>query len=211
MYERDKGDEMVAETQRPVRVVVVDDDPLVRTGIRLLLRGSVGLVVAGELSGPRGLTEALTELRADVLLMDVVMREESGLSVARRVRLMYPSLRIVLMSSLQGEAIHQDARNVGADMYIPKTAPAAEIIAALTGASASAARATTILTNREIEITERLAAGESNDEIAAALHLSSNTVKTYVSRSMDKTGTANRVQLANWFHETTAPNLLSGE
>ncbi len=149
----------------------------------------------GEFAGHRGLLEAVKDLQPDVLLMDLFMPEESGLSVARRVRLVYPDLRMVLMSSIDNPALYADARNVGVNAFVAKTAPAADFITALVGADSSSKTSTTVLSDREIQVVELLAMGASNEEISAGLHLSQNTVKTYVSRAMDKTDTTNRVQL----------------
>ncbi|WP_307448094.1 MULTISPECIES: response regulator transcription factor [Microbacterium] len=189
-------------------MIVVDDDQLVRTGIRLLLRGSLEVTVVADLSGRTGLLPALAEYDPDVLLMDVVMPEESGLSLARRVRMLHPALRIVLMSSIGDAALHADARNVGVDTFIPKTAPAADLIAALVGEERSAPIDRAVLSDRELQVVELVAAGASNEEISLTLHLSPNTVKTYVSRAMDKTGTSNRVQLALWMQAATGDRLV---
>lgn len=195
-------------SSKPARVLVIDDDPLVRTGIRLLLRGNTSVSIVGEFAGHRGLLEAVKDLQPDVLLMDLFMPEESGLSVARRVRLVYPDLRMVLMSSIDNPALYADARNVGVNAFVAKTAPAADFITALVGADSSSKTSTTVLSDREIQVVELLAMGASNEEISAALHLSQNTVKTYVSRAMDKTDTTNRVQLSNWFHGLAESHLL---
>ncbi len=144
---------------KPARVLVIDDDPLVRTGIRLLLRGNTSVSIVGEFASHRGLLEAVKDLQPDVLLMDLFMPEESGLSVARRVRLMYPHLRMVLMSSIDNPALSADARNVGVNAFVAKTAPAADFITALVGADSSSKISTTVLSDREIQVVELLAMG----------------------------------------------------
>ncbi|MDF2993038.1 MAG: hypothetical protein K0S37_3552 [Microbacterium sp.] len=191
---------------RPVRVLVIDDDPLVRTGIRLLLRGNVHVTIVGELSGHRGALEGIAHHRPDVLLMDVMMPEESGFSLARRARMAYPDLRIVLMSSIENSALSANARNAGVNAFIPKTAPASNFIAAIIGSAPEIRVVATVLSDRELQVVELLAQGATNEQISASLHLSPNTVKTYISRSMDKTGATNRVQLSNWFHALTEPS-----
>ncbi|RKR75108.1 response regulator transcription factor [Frondihabitans australicus] len=190
------------------RILVVDDDPLVRTGIRLLCRDRPGLEVVGEAGDGLEAIRLLEEESFDVVLMDVHMRRTSGVAAAMTLRRRHPGLRIVLMTGFADAGFEQHARNAGADAFVPKTASVDVLLGALgsgAGAGASphgvdAARPGGLLaglSERERAVAGLVVDGWSNPQIAERLHLSSSTVKTYVSRCFTKLGVENRVQLAN--------------
>ncbi|GIT80771.1 DNA-binding response regulator [Leifsonia sp. LS1] len=190
------------------RVLIVDDDPIVRMGFRLLFRSIPELDIVGEAIDGSEVAGLLDTIPVDVVLMDIRMRHVNGIAAARSIRQRYPHLRIVLMSSLLNEEFAQHARNIGSTTFVPKTATTETLRKALLGTATERAATTSnlvsetesalmSLTARELSVARAVATGLSNESIARELHLSVNSVKTYVSRCLAKLGLENRVQLAN--------------
>jgi two-component system response regulator EvgA len=190
-----------------IRVLIVDDDPLVRSGLRLLFRSMPELFVVGDVADGAGVLPYLEHTAADVVLCDVRMRTVHGPSIVEALRLRHPGIRIVLMSTVMGSDFADHALNIGADEFIVKTAHPEEIRAALGGSSVRSksereAPLSKPLSHREAVVAGLVAAGATNAEISLELHLTINTVKTYVSRIMSKLDVSNRVQLANLLNRT---------
>lgn len=188
------------DTRRPLRVALIDDDPLVRTGVRLLLRGIPEVDVVAEGSDGTDAIPLLERIPVDVLLMDVRMRRVSGAAVMVTVRQRFPNVRVVLMSAVVDDDFADHAANLGAAAYVPKTADLVTIRTALAGPRVDEPPVTKRLSQQERQVAVLVADGANNADIATELHLSANTVKTYVSRAMSKLGARNRVQLANLLH-----------
>lgn len=187
-----------ADAVTALRVLIADDDPLVLVGLRYLLRALPHVEIIAEASDGAEILPLLRTTPVDVVLSDIKMRRTSGMSVIPAIRAQHPHVRIVLMSSVVGDAIERHALNAGADACFSKNAPPEQIYAALSGQTPPARPAgSRVLTEREESIAARAAAGASNLEISEELGLSVNSVKTYVSRAMTKLGVENRVQLAN--------------
>ncbi len=187
-----------ADAVAALRVLIADDDPLVLVGLRYLLRALPHVEIVAEASDGAEILPLLRSTRVDVVLSDIRMRRTSGMSVIPAIRAQHPDVRIVLMSSVAGDAIEQHALNAGADACFAKSAPPEQMYAALSGQAHSARPAgARVLTEREESVATRAAAGASNLEISEELGLSVNSVKTYVSRAMAKLEVENRVQLAN--------------
>ena len=182
-----------------VRLIIADDDPLVRTGLRSLLRQD-GLEIVAEASDGAGVLRLLDAVRADVILMDVQMPRLNGVAAIAPVRARLPDARIVLMTTFDADRFAVHAKTAGADAFVRKSAPLAELLAAIYGKAVQETRgrlSATRLSPRERDVGIRIAGGSSNEQIATELGVSINTVKTYVSRLFGKFGVANRVQLAN--------------
>jgi DNA-binding NarL/FixJ family response regulator len=184
-----------------VDLLIVDDDALVRTGLRLALRSVPGLRIVTEASSGNMALSAMTHTRIDVVLMDVHMKNTNGIAATQVMRARYPGVRIVLISAFADEEFAVHARNVGADAFVPKEAELGEFVRAILGATAPTeapnAASGVSLSPQEFAVADRMAQGRSNEQIAADLNLSINTVKTYGSRIFSKVGVKNRVQLAN--------------
>lgn len=181
-----------------MRVLLVDDDPLVLLALRQVLRTDPLLEVVGALDDGELVIAQARRLRPDVVLLDVRMKVVSAPQVIGPLRRALPGLGIVVMSSFLGEQAEEAVLLAGADAFLPKVAPVAsfsQVIRRVAGvAPAPAPRAA--LSAREREVAAAVAAGRGNDEIAVALGLSSSTVRTYVSRLFDKVGVRTRVELA---------------
>ncbi|MFC4614183.1 response regulator [Cellulomonas algicola] len=212
-----------------VRVVVVDDDPLVRTGLGLILGGAPDLELVGEAADGQQGVDVVVRTAPDVVLMDVRMPRMDGLAAHRRLRDLGSRARVLVLTTFDADDLVLTALRQGAAGFLLKDTPPADLvaavrrvaqgepmlspsvtsqlIAAVTAAPAGdppRARARALLatlTDREREVAEAVGAGMSNAEIARALHLGVATVKTHVGNVLTKLDATNRVQIARWVHE----------
>jgi len=180
-----------------IRVVIADDHPIVRSGLRKQLESADGIAVVGEAERGR---EALTrahEQRPDVLLVDVVMPEESGLEILETLMDRSSTPRILVLSSFDDPEYVRHVMEHGASDYLPKEQAPTHIVEAVravargegrwfVSSSPEAASLGTRLTHREQEVLRALAEGYSNRELADILNVSENTIRTHTSQIYDK-------------------------
>lgn len=213
-------------------VLLVDDERLVRAGLRLLLDGSDGIRIVGEAAdGEQALTEFARE-RPDVVLMDVRMPRMNGIQAAAGILADAPDAKIVMLTTFDADAEVLGALESGAQGYLLKDTPPEELIAALHAVAggrmmlsptvtrqlidaATRGRAgdrrqealdrLSLLTAREREVAEAVGRGLTNAEITQELYLSLATVKTHLRRIMEKLSADNRVQVAICVHEAGGP------
>jgi len=211
------------------RVLLVDDDPLVRSALSLMLGGQADLEVVGEAADGRTGVSVARELRPDVILMDIRMPVLDGLEATRILHADPQPPRIIVLTTFDADEYVVDAIASGADGFLLKDTPPAQIIDAIRkvvdgepmlspsatstlirqvrdrgGPDDRAAKAIVrlkALTEREHEVAICVGRGLSNAEIAAELFLSVPTVKAHVSRLFDKLGVTNRVQIAICVHD----------
>lgn len=205
---------------RPIRVLLVDDHPVVRQGTRVLLLEEPDLEVVGEAADGREAVERAEELRPDVVLMDLRMPDMDGVEAVRALAARVPSARVLLLTGSGVDERTFDALEAGALGYVSKSASGAELLAALRrvardepslppeltrrllarlgSAGDAGSELPDPLTGREEEVLVLVAEGLSNRAIAERLHVSEPTVRTHVSRILGKLGVANRVQAALW-------------
>jgi len=200
----------------PIRVLVVDDHPIVRQGLCTYLSSRPGLAVVGEASdGDEVVAEAL-RLSPDVVLLDLVMPRAGGIDAIRRLRAAPEPPRVIVLTSFSGDDRVVDAVRAGAAGYLLKDVPPAELDAAIRvvhqggvlldpsvvgSVMAEVARAEPLpgvdeLTARERQVLSLLAQGHSNRELAAELYVSEKTVKTHVSSILSKLRVTDRTQAA---------------
>ncbi|NKY31701.1 response regulator transcription factor [Nocardia speluncae] len=199
-----------------ISVLIVDDQALVRAGLRMLCDSADGLEVAAEADTGESAVRLAGALLPDVVLMDLHMPGVDGIEATARITASVPVARVVVLTTfddddhlypaLQAGACGFLAKNAGPDRVLAAIRAAAdderpfspEVLARLVGRAVahSAAPAHTPLTPRERDVAGLVGAGYTNQEIAGALHLGITTVKSYLSTAMDKTATRNRVQLA---------------
>ena len=214
-----------------VRVLVVDDDPLVRSALRMVLGGADGINLVGEVADGSEVLAAIDKVRPDVVLMDIRMPRIDGLTATEHVRRRSPSPEIVILTTFDADEHVLRALRAGASGFLLKDTPPADIIDAvrrvadgdpilaptvtrrLIGRVAaldvgeSADRCTKArsrlseLSDRELEVAQAVGRGLSNAEIAAQLYMSVATVKSYVSRLLTKLEVDNRVQVALLVHD----------
>ncbi|WP_408898606.1 response regulator [Nocardioides sp. R1-1] len=207
----------------PIRVVIVDDDPLVRSALTLMLGGQADISVVGEASDGRAGIALVRELRPDVVLMDIRMPVLDGLAATQALHADPRPPRVIVLTTFDADEYVVGALAAGADGFLLKDTAPPEIVAALrkvaagdpmlspsvtrtliervrTGAgdsrTAEAQGRLDRLTERELEVARAVGRGLSNAEIAAELHLSVPTVKGHVSRLFEKLEATNRVQIA---------------
>ena len=191
-----------------IRVVLVDDHPVVRAGIRALVENEADLRVVGEASDAESAVEVVTATHPDVVLMDLQLGEgPGGIEVTRRLRALADPPQVLVLTTYDTEADILAAIQAGAAGYLLKDAPPEEIYRAVRGTargevvlgptiSATLVRRTTtrgaVLTEREVEVTGLLARGLTNKEMAVELFVSEATVKSHLSQIYSKLGVDTR-------------------
>ena len=200
-----------------IRVLIADDQALVRTGFRLILGGEPGIEVVGEAGDGGEAARLAAELQPDVVLMDVRMPEVDGIEATRRIVVDETSPRVLVLTTFDLDDIVYDALRAGASGFLLKDAPEERLLTAIQvvaeGGSLFAPSVTRRLidefsrraptspppalgelTTRELEVLRLLAQGLSNAEIAARLVVSEHTVKTHVARILQKLDLRDRTQ-----------------
>ncbi|TRO59098.1 MULTISPECIES: response regulator transcription factor [Streptomyces] len=207
------------EPAPPVRVLVVDDQRLIRDGIASLLAIRPGIAVVGTAVDGRDAVAKALELGPDVVLMDVRMPEMDGIEAVAVLRGRAPGCRVVMLTTFEDEEYVVQALRAGAHGYLLKDLPAEELAhavrlahAGVTQLDSSVARHLTaslpaptpnstepvaaVLSPRETDILRLVAQGHTNREIAARLYLSEGTVKNHVSRILTRLALRDRTQAA---------------
>ncbi|WEV77572.1 response regulator transcription factor [Janibacter cremeus] len=210
-------------TATPIRVLLVDDDPLVRSGLRYMLEASPDLLVVADVGSGEEAVPAIHAHRPDVVLLDYRMGELDGISTTREIRRLDPSPKVVLLTTWDLDDLPLTAVRAGANGFLLKTAGPDEITRAVRDAAAGhapfspqsaqhvvthvrngdtggrreqAARLVATLSEREREICVRLADGATTAMAATALHLAESTIKTHLRSAQAKLGVGSRAQLA---------------
>lgn len=209
--------------RKPARVLVVDDQTVVREGIVMLLGLLPGIEVVGAAGDGYEAVERVAELAPDVVLMDLRMPRCDGVEATRRIRAGYPATQVVVLTTYADDDSLFPALKAGARGYLTKDAGGDEIVRAVesvlsgdAGLSPSIQRrllerlsesepgktgpaeAPDGLTLREIEVLGLIAEGLSNQEIARRLHVSTATVKTHINNLFAKTGVKDRAQAVRY-------------
>ena len=208
----------------PLRIVIADDQPMMRAGFKAVLESTGDIEGVGEASTGEEAVRAATEYAPDVVLMDIRMPGMDGIEATRRL----PRQRVLILTTFGLDEYIIDALRAGASGFLLKDAPTREVVAAVRAVAAgdavlSAAVTRQLLdqvarrlpaavsrlpdglvtlTEREREVLRMLAAGLSNAEIAAALVVSEATVKSHVSHLLGKLGLRDRVQAVIYAYET---------
>jgi DNA-binding NarL/FixJ family response regulator len=207
-----------------IRVLLVDDDALVRSGLRMMLAGAESLEVVAEAADGREVLRAVDLHRPDVVLMDIRMPQLDGIAATRLLATQPDPPAVLVLTTFDADELVLRALQAGAAGFLLKDTPPAEIvrgielvhagdsmlsptvtrrlISMVAGDSDAGARADrarerlATLSPRERDVAQAIGRGWGNAEIAATLHLSVPTVKGHVSRLLDKLEADNRVQIA---------------
>jgi RNA polymerase sigma factor (sigma-70 family) len=207
-----------------IRILLVDDDDLMRAGLRAVLSSDDGLEIVGEVSGGRGAVGAVREKRPHVVLMDIRMPDLDGIAATREVLSAMPDAKVVMLTTFEDDEYLFGALAAGASGFLLKRTRPEDLIAAIrTVAEGDALLSPSVtrrvidraatqprlartdalerLTPREREVLELIARGLSNAEIAETLVVEETTVKTHVKRLLAKLGLRDRVQAVIFAYE----------
>jgi DNA-binding NarL/FixJ family response regulator len=212
-----------------IRVVLADDEHLLRVGFRMILDAHDDFEVVAEASNGREAIDAAAASRPDVIVMDVRMPELDGIAATEIIARELPEVRVLILTTFDLDEYAFAGLRAGASGFLLKNAPPAELVAAIrtvaAGDAVVAPRVTrrlldtfarhmptvteatrdqrlALLTERERGVLQALALGQSNQEVAASLCLSEATVKSHVSRILAKLGLRDRVQAVIFAYES---------
>jgi len=218
---------MTAEvTDRPVRVLLVDDDDLVRAALRMMLDGATGIAVVGEAADGADVPDAIAAHAPDVVLLDLRMPRVDGLTALSRLRARPRPPEVIVLTTFDSDENVLRALRLGASGFLLKDSPPARIaeavrrvadgdpvlspsvtrrlmdrVGARAGAGERARAALATLSPREREVALAVARGQTNAEIGAALFMSVATVKAHLTNVLTKLGATNRTQVALLVHD----------
>ncbi len=194
----------------PIRILIAEDQRIVREGLIALFEDETSLTIVGEAANGAEAVERFQQLRPDVVLMDLQMPGVDGAEATRQIRAIDPTARILVLTTYATDEFIFAALRAGAKGYLLKDASADEIVAAITAidhgqtqlSPAIAARLVAgvggggpePLTARELEVLRLLGQGASNDQIAATLKIALRTAKVHVQNILGKLGAANRTE-----------------
>jgi len=205
-----------------IRLLLVDDHQVVRSGLRMLLASESDVEIVGEAGTAREALEAVRQLHPSVVLMDIGLPDMSGIEATREIKRLNPDVAVVALTIHEDEEYFFQMLDAGAGGYVPKRAAPEELLTAIRAAAAGevyiypslakllvrgylaqerssgAASALDGLTEREQEVLRYLAEGASNDEIAAALVISVKTVARHRENIMLKLGLHSRSELVRY-------------
>ncbi|MEU8954757.1 response regulator transcription factor [Streptomyces sp. NPDC048518] len=214
---------------KPIKLLLVDDDPLVRAGLSFMLGGADDIEIVGEAGDGTEVAPLVTELRPDVVLMDIRMPTMDGLAATEALRRRPGAPEVIVLTTFHADEQVLRALRAGAAGFVLKDTAPAEIVAAVRAVAAGepvlsptvtqqlitqvtgvdpqlgrrrrALERLETLGEREREVAVAVGRGGSNADIAAELYLSVATVKAHVSRILTKLGLNNRVQVALLAHD----------
>jgi two-component system response regulator NreC len=205
-----------------IRLLLVDDHEIVRTGISMLLESETGMNIIGQASTGLQALEMASQLQPDVVIMDITLPDISGIEVTRRLKAQHPGIAVVALTIHEDQQYFFEMLQAGADGYVPKRAASEDLIKAIRAAfsgevfiypSLAKVLVTDFLTQaaeektkesvngitaREQEVLEMLAAGKTNEEIAVVLSISKHTVARHRENLMRKLGLHSRSELVKY-------------
>ncbi|WP_083441231.1 response regulator transcription factor [Nitriliruptor alkaliphilus] len=208
-----------------IAVVLVDDQAMLRTGIRLILETEDDLRVVGEATDGADGVDLVRRVRPDVVLMDIQMPVLDGIEATRRLTQHDVDAKVVVLTTFEHDDLIVEALRAGASGFVLKNAPAEQLVDAVRTVAAGDALLgpsvtrrlierfashglvtrrddlLEVLTDREREVLTHVAQGRSNTEVAAALYLGEATVKTHLSRALQKLGLRDRVHAVVFAYE----------
>lgn len=192
-------------TGKRIRILAVDDHPMLREGIAAAIARQRDMILVGEAVNGRGALEAFRTTRPDVTLMDLQMPEMNGVEAISAIRAEFPGARIIVLTTYKGDALALRALKAGASGYLLKSALRKEMIDAIRAVFAGRPSipveiamqiaehaAADALSEREVEVLRCVARGAANKEVAIQLHISEETVKVHMKHILEKLAATDR-------------------
>jgi len=189
----------------PIRVLSVDDHPLLQEGIAAMIKNQPDIVLVADASTGRDALQRFREHQPDVTLMDLRLPDMSGIDAMIAIRTEFPEARIIILTTFEGDVEIQRALEAGARGYLLKSMPPKELLEGIRQVHAGKKRippeivahlaehlSEDALTPREVEVLKQVAGGNRNRDIADQLFISEETVKVHVKHIMDKLGASDR-------------------
>lgn len=194
-------------TPSNIRILCVDDHPLMREGIAAIIRNEVDMVLIAEASNGREAITGYREHQPDITLMDLRLPDISGIDAVIAIRTEFPSARIIMLTTFEGDAEIHRALEAGAQGYMLKSMPRKQLVEMIrkvyagrkhippeVAAHLAEHLGEEFLSKREVEVLHKIAGGNRNSDIAELLFISEETVKGHVKHIMEKLGASDRTE-----------------
>ena len=200
-----------------IRILLVDDQAILREGLRTILSAQADFMVVGEAANGREALERAADAKPDVVLMDLKMPVLDGVAATKRIRATLPDCRVVALTTFDDDELVLEGLRAGAVGYLLKDATSEKLVEAIRAAArgesflqpsiaskvlaelarlGAAQKPSHSLSDREVDVLRLVARGASNKEIASALSLAEGTVKNHVTNILSKLGVGDRTQAA---------------